>query len=377
MRPPTIRLISIPILFVALLFAALWVNTVRAASLDKVMDAARNNNFSGVILVGDDSKVLYEKAIGFADKAKKLPHSVDMPWRWASVSKQVTSVIVAQLAEDGRLSLDKTIADYLSPKQFSGRDASRITIRQLLQHTSGLPNPDDVGKEASANKMPIFYRTKISHDRVHEVSTRAFCSGVSKRAPGEQFEYNNCDYLVLGAIIEQVTGGGFHSNLAKRIARGGTLRMAQNDTMSSQKVVGYLDTARVEPRINLVAYGAAGAMTGTPRDLLAFDRALMGNDLLSANMKREFWKGDPKLGYAALGVWAFPAPLKGCKDPVDLIERRGEIGGVQVRNIIAPQLKKAVVVFVNRADWEFGEIWQGKGFSHDLLSAALCNASVN
>lgn len=50
----------------------------------------------------------------------------------------------------------------------------------------------------------------------------------------------------------------------------------------------------------------------------------------------------------------------------------GEIGGVQVRNIIAPTLSRAVVVFTNRADWEFGEIWQGKGFSYDLLSAALC-----
>jgi D-alanyl-D-alanine carboxypeptidase len=375
MQLSPIRLVSMSILL-----ATFWASTVRGASLDDVMEAARKENFSGVVLVGDDTKVLYEKALGFADKAKKIPHSADMSWRWASVSKQVTAVIVAQLVEDGRLSLDKSIADYLSPKQFSGRDANRITIRQLLQHTSGLPNPDDVGKNAPTNEMPIFYRTKISHDRVHEVSTRAFCSGIPehapKRAPGEQFEYNNCDYLVLGAIIERVTGGGIDGNLAKRIARGGTLQLAQNDTIHSQKLIGYLDATRIEPRINLVAYGAAGAMTGTPRDLLAFDRALMGDDLLSAKMKREFWQGDPKLGYAALGVWAFPAPLKGCKDPVDLIERRGEIGGVQVRNIIAPRLKKAVVVFVNRADWAFGEIWQGKGFSHDLLSAALCGISA-
>jgi hypothetical protein len=136
-------------------------------------------------------------------------------------------------------------------------------------------------------------------------------------------------------------------------------------------VKGY-DGKRLELTFNLATYGAAGALLGTPRDLFAIDQALLGDTLMSADAKKQFWKGEPNLGYAALGVWAFPATLKGCKDPVELIERRGAIGGVQVRNFLAPALGKALLVFTNRGEWAFGEVWQGKGFSYELLTAALC-----
>jgi D-alanyl-D-alanine carboxypeptidase len=366
-----VKIAMCAILSIALLSITFGANATPA--LDEVMKRADSAGFSGVVLVGDDTKTLYERANGYADRTKKIPHSADMMWRWASVSKQVTAIIAAQLVTAGKLSLDKTIADYLSAKQFRGRDAKRITIRQLLQHTSGLPNPDD----STAGAMPTFYRATTSSDRVHAESTNGFCAGTPKRAPGEQFEYNNCDYLVLGAVIEQVTGESFTQVLAKRIARPlklETLAMASGGNSGATSLKGYLDATHAEPALNLVSYGAAGAMTGSPRDLLTLDRALISDSLLSTEMKRQFWKGEPKLGYAALGVWSFPAPLKGCKEAVDLIERRGEIGGVQVRNIIVPQMKKAIIVFVNRADWTFGEIWQGDGFSHDLLSAALCDA---
>lgn len=86
------------------------------------------------------------------------------------------------------------------------------------------------------------------------------------------------------------------------------------------------------------------------------------------------WKGDPHFGYVALGVWSFPAPLQGCSGAVDLVERRGEIGGVEVRNLLAPELGKALVVFADKAGLDFGKIWQGKGLSYRLASAAFCAA---
>jgi hypothetical protein len=84
------------------------------------------------------------------------------------------------------------------------------------------------------------------------------------------------------------------------------------------------------------------------------------------------WRGEPKLGYAALGAWSFPSTLRGCAGPVRLVERRGAIGGVQVRNVIAPEKGRVLIVFTNDEGVDFGEVWQGKGLSHDLLSAALC-----
>jgi D-alanyl-D-alanine carboxypeptidase len=82
-------------------------------------------------------------------------------------------------------------------------------------------------------------------------------------------------------------------------------------------------------------------------------------------------RGDPKIGYVALGVWSYAVPLKGCAAPVALVERRGEVGGVQVRNVIAPDRGLALIVFTGRP-FDLGEAWQRKGGSYDLFSAALC-----
>jgi D-alanyl-D-alanine carboxypeptidase len=87
------------------------------------------------------------------------------------------------------------------------------------------------------------------------------------------------------------------------------------------------------------------------------------------------WTGEPKWGYAGLGVWAFTAPIAGFAEPVELVERRGFVGGIQARNIIAPARGVSVVIFSNQADFDFGEIWQGQGLSHDVLAAALCGST--
>jgi hypothetical protein len=75
----------------------------------------------------------------------------------------------------------------------------------------------------------------------------------------------------------------------------------------------------------------------------------------------------------ALGQWVFSVPLKGCAAPVRIVERRGAIGGVEVRNFILPDKDVVAIAFTNRSGFDFGEVWQGKGFSYDLLSSAACS----
>ena len=87
------------------------------------------------------------------------------------------------------------------------------------------------------------------------------------------------------------------------------------------------------------------------------------------------WTGEPKLGFVALGAWVFPATLRGCAKPVELVERRGQIAGIQARNILAPELGVSIVVLTNDGDLDFGEIWLRKGFAYELASAALCEVS--
>jgi CubicO group peptidase (beta-lactamase class C family) len=199
------------------------------------------------------------------------------------------------------------------------------------------------------------------------------CAGPPRRAPGASFAYNNCDYFVLGAVLERLTGRSYADLVRERLDGLGarSVRVAGTAT-SAPAILGYMADGSPEPPIELATYGAAGAISGTARDLLAFDRALVAHRLVSPAATAEMWRGDPRLGYAALGAWAFSATLPGCSRAVSLIERRGAILGVQVRNFIAPELGRAVIVFANDAGVAFGEVWQGRGLSHALLAAALC-----
>jgi D-alanyl-D-alanine carboxypeptidase len=138
--------------------------------------------------------------------------------------------------------------------------------------------------------------------------------------------------------------------------------------------LGYMEDGQVEPFYNLVSFGAGGALIGTPEELWRFDRALMDGQLLGAQALRTLWKGEPRLGYVALGAWSFEAQLPGCAEPLNLVERRGQIGGIQVRNLMAPALRAALIVFSNTAATEFGEIWQGQGWAHELAGAAFCGS---
>ncbi|MEP7155563.1 MAG: serine hydrolase domain-containing protein [Betaproteobacteria bacterium] len=346
-----------------------------ASRVDALVNDAAKAGFSGVVLMAGSSHVLLEKSVGMADRDKSIPVEASMPWRWASVSKQVTAVIVAQLVAEGRLSLDKPVNAYLTAEEFPAKQAGAITIRQLLRHTAGQSKPVHADGSTAGEALPPFYRAKVAPGSVHASATRTICAGPARHPAGEKFEYNNCDYLVLGAVIEKVTGRTFAEVLAARITGPLKLRsvvLAGEQQPEAAIVKGYADASRAETPFNLPTFGASGALVGTPRDLLALDQALMGESLMTAEMKKQFWVGDPAIGYMGMGVWAFPAALKGCREPVELVERRGSIGGVQVRNVIAPKLLKALVIFTNRGDWDFGDIRQGKGFAYELLSAGFC-----
>jgi len=84
------------------------------------------------------------------------------------------------------------------------------------------------------------------------------------------------------------------------------------------------------------------------------------------------WTGDPKLGAAALGQWQYSVTLDGCAAPVSVVERRGEIGGVAIRNFILPGTGHALVLFTRHGGFAFGEVWQRKGFAYSALSAVGC-----
>lgn len=335
----------------AIAFAAL-VFAVQATPAEVVAHAGIADD--GDVLVARGDTILHESRFDVA------PHR----WRWASVTKQVIATLVIQEVAKGRIDLDAPVARYLPA--FKSPNAGSVTVRELLRHQSGLPNPDDTATGPEA--MPAYYTAAYTDSRD---PLTGYCAGPVKGPAGGDWAYNNCDFIVAGALLQAVTGKPWQALVRERIAQPLGLKTVGAYPTRQRTVAGTVD-GKPEPAIDLASYGASAGLYGSVRDLWRFDRALMKGELLPEAARAQMWDGQPKLGSIALGQWAFTAPLKGCAKPVRIVERRGAIGGVEVRNFILPDQHIVAIVFVRRAGFDFGEVWQGAGFSHDLLAAAAC-----
>lgn len=326
----------------------------KADSLAEALNRAEAGGFRGQVAAGDVRSVTFSRTTGGMAPPPR--------WIWGSVSKQIAAILTMTEVERGRLSLDDTVRRWLP--EFGNPETGKATIRQLLQHTSGLANPNGDTPEGT---LPPFYSrrgSKVGGTR----DALGVCAGPADGEPGA-FRYNNCDTIVLGAILERSSGQSFARLLDSRIARPLKLRSVRLGRS------GEMVNSGADSSVNIATYGAAGALVGSAEDLVRLDQALLGGRLLRPESLDAMWRGEPRLGYVALGAWEFRAPLKGCPQPVRLVERRGSVAGVQSRNIIAPELGKALVAFTPAGEFDFGEIWRGSGTSYDLASAAFCSAA--
>lgn len=338
--------------------AALAAFALTAASpppLDRIVASAK---FDGVVIAGASDKPTY------------VHGDAGATWRWASVSKQLAATIVMQEVQAGRLALDRPVTDWWPewPHVYS----DLITIRDLLRHTSGLADPNEDGPNAKSG-MPRFYRPPPGHGTMQYEATH-YCAEHPRAKPGLVYHYDNCDFIVLGALLERITGKPYAQLLQERIAKPLGLKIAlfAPDREAAPHVRGITKPGAPEAIGNLGTYGAAGSVYGPPLALYAFDRALITRKLLGDAATAETWRGEPKWGQAALGQWQYAATLTGCSAPVSVIERRGQIGGVQIRNFILPATGKALVMFTRRGDFAFGEVWRNEGFAYRALSAVGC-----
>ena len=306
------------------------------ASAETVDQVAARYALAGEVLVAKGDTVLLDQGFGPVEPGGKVRHEAGARWRLASISKQITAATLLRDTPDMPAALDRPIA------RLNG-----VTLRQLLTHHSGLANPD--ATPAGADGVPAFYKASAPD--------LTYCTAQSGK-PGADFSYNNCDYLVAGQAL----------GMRPRWPRGITMAKA-----GDRLVTGFVG-AKPEPKVNLWTFGAAGGLTGTARAVFRFDRGLMTGKMLAPAVLTELWKPEGGRSYQALGQWVFPGQLKGCAKPKRIVQRDGEIGGVQTRNYILPDDDLVVIVFTNRGsdDFAIGEIWQGKGFAYDLLSAVAC-----
>ena len=222
-----------------------------------------------VVIVVDDGKVVYEGGIGLADIDAGTPITPDTVFRYASITKQFTAATILQLVAEGKVSLDAPLTDYLPEYPQPGGAA---TVRQLLNHTSGI---------MSYTAMPGFMEPENTAKAMTTAQMLAYFGAAEMPAAhGERFSYNNSGYILLGAIIERVTGKNWDAAIRERIASPLGLRSLNSGIYEAgvaNMAKGYsMDEGKVVPTqvIHMSLPHSAGALIGTVGDLATWASAL-------------------------------------------------------------------------------------------------------
>lgn len=254
--------------------------------------------FNGTVLVADDSGILFKKGYGFANIEWNIPNQPDVKFRIGSITKQFTALIIMQLVQEGKIQLDKKISDYLD---YYRKDiGEKVTIQQLLTHTSGIPN---------YTSKPGFLENNSKKNYTPDNLVKEVCSDDLEFQPGTQWAYNNSGYVILGAIIEKITGNPYADVLRERIFTPLDMTSSGYDlseTIIEKRASGYekeFPGYKNSAYVNMSNPYSAGSLYSTVEDLYKWDRALYTNKLLNKENMEEYFKprAEAMGGYYAFG----------------------------------------------------------------------------
>jgi CubicO group peptidase (beta-lactamase class C family) len=238
-----------------------------------------NGNFNGIALIKNEGKVILQKSYGFADREHNLLVSDTTAFRIGSLTKTFTSMLIFQLLEEGKLSLQDSIGKFIP-----GYVHGYVTIKSLLTHTSGIPNytnrSDYLGEVLTA-VMPI-----------RDIILK-YCSDPLEFRPEEGFRYSNSGYLILAAILELASNSPYDQLLAERIFK--PLKMNRSGFGLARNSRGYW-YGQPEPVYIIRNVAGAGGIFSTAGDLLKWDEALYTSQLLTPEKIRELFK--PRTEYS-------------------------------------------------------------------------------
>lgn len=267
---------------------------------------AEKEQFSGALLVARHGKVLLEKAYGTADRAKGTPNTLDTRFRYASFGKMFTAIAALQLVEAGKLSLDGHVGDYL--KNYPNKDtATKVTIRHLLTHTGGMgPIGFADWSGFKSHQDYLAYRDQV---RTHADYVRRHGDHAPEFEPGSKWDYSNYGFVLLGAIIEQVSGQNYYDYVDQHVFAPAGMKATGNRPETEvvpHRATGYMrkDNAWV-PNNELLPYRgmAAGGGYTTIGDMLKFAQALESGKLISKRMLAEATKSQINEGFYGLGFF--------------------------------------------------------------------------
>lgn len=324
-----------------LLCNALNLNAQDTKQIDDYLTILEENNkLMATMTVTNNGNITYEKAVGFADAENKIKNTKETKFRIGSITKAFTAVMIFQLIDEGKITLETPLSDFYPEIT----EASKITIANLLNHSSGLYN---ITSDPKFGEWMLETSTKsqmLSRIKTHKLDFN----------PGEQTAYSNTNYIVLGYIVEALDKDLYPQILKKRI----TNKIDLNDTYYGEKISSknneshsyaieetkwnkQLETEMSNP-------GGAGAIVSTSADLAKFINALFSNKLISASSLDAMKKtNDDEVCHGL-----FYANLNG----LDLYASEGGIDGFQSMLAYVPKFKTTISLTANALDYNKTQI---------------------
>ncbi len=254
-----------------------------------------HNRWMGSVAIMSGGEVIYRHAAGYADVESEAPNTPETRHRVGSVTKPFTAVMILQLVERGEITLEDPLSDYFPDMP----NAGEITLRDMLYHRSGLYNftndpeyPDYMTEPKSREEM---LEKLAGYDPVFE--------------PGERNEYSNANYVLLGYIIEEVTGRDYQQVLESQITEpleledtyyGGSVS-AESGEAFSYSYAG--NQWQLQPETDMSIPHGAGSMVSRPQDLTTFIHALFDGQLIGQELLDEMIEIEENYG---MGLFSYP-----------------------------------------------------------------------
>jgi CubicO group peptidase (beta-lactamase class C family) len=255
-----------------------------------------NNKFMGTVAIIDDGAITYSRGVGFADVGTGTQASTSTSYRIGSITKMFTSVMVYQLFEEEKLAPEARLSAYFPQLP----NAENISINDMLLHRSGLWSVTDdslylewcIDQKSREDLLGIM--------KTHEALFQ----------PGEKSEYSNSNYILLGFIIEDITGKDYATNLKERITEkiglkstgvGGKINVSKNEARSYTR---QMDSWKKENETDMSVPGGAGAIASTSEELVLFANALFNGQLIGEASLQDMIKTE-----GTYGKGIFPMPF--------------------------------------------------------------------
>jgi CubicO group peptidase (beta-lactamase class C family) len=322
-------------------------------SQEKEIDslAAEQKDFSGVVLIAEKGKPIYHKAFGYRQFASQTPLQTSDIFELASVSKQFTAMIIMMLKEKGKLSYDDPVEKYLETP-YKG-----ITIRNLLTHTSGLPDYQGVmdkywdKTKVAGNDDCIAYLNKYAPPKLFE--------------PGTKYTYSNTGYLLLASIAEKASGKDFIELCRKWIFK--KLKMKSTDIRTLEEkeakknfAIGHIYVEERKKYVRADSFPSSdytiwlgnrkgpGRISSTAADLLKWDQALYTNKLVKQSTLQEAFT-PMKLKDGSLSNYGFGWELRNDSLLGKIVQHNGDNPGYKTQIVRYIDIKKTIIVLNNNA----------------------------